>query len=93
LIKPDLFKYLPITKLKINKIQPDKRSAHNNVQDVFIFAPFFNLFIQHHTVKFIMGRGDVKSRRGKIRRKSHGNTRLKLKKLKTLAKQAAAKSE
>jgi ribosomal small subunit protein bTHX len=61
----------------------------------FTFAPFLNQFI-HPTshIEIIMGRGDVKSRRGKIRRGSHGNTRLKLKKLKTLAKkQAAAKAE
>lgn len=38
-----------------------------------------------------MGRGDVKSRNGKIRRGSHGKSRPKLKqKLKTIAKNQAA---
>jgi ribosomal small subunit protein bTHX len=37
-----------------------------------------------------MGRGDVKTRRGKIFRGSHGKSNPKLKKLKTLAKQKAA---
>jgi ribosomal small subunit protein bTHX len=36
-----------------------------------------------------MGKGDFKSKRGKIRRGTHGNSRPKLKKLKTLLKQAA----
>ncbi|HNM25605.1 MAG TPA: 30S ribosomal protein THX, partial [Saprospiraceae bacterium] len=33
-----------------------------------------------------MGKGDFRSKRGKIRRGSHGNSRPKLKKLKTLQK-------
>jgi ribosomal small subunit protein bTHX len=36
-----------------------------------------------------MGKGDFKTKRGKIRRGSHGKSRPKLKKLKTLLKNQA----
>ena len=36
-----------------------------------------------------MGRGDAKTKRGKITRGSHGKSRPKLKKIKTLMKKAA----
>ncbi|HMX38973.1 MAG TPA: 30S ribosomal protein THX [Saprospiraceae bacterium] len=39
-----------------------------------------------------MGRGDARSKRGKIARGSHGKSRPKLVKLKTLGKPAAKKS-
>jgi len=39
--------------------------------------------------RHIMGRGDAKTKRGKITRGSHGNSRPKLKKLKTLQKNEA----
>jgi ribosomal small subunit protein bTHX len=38
-----------------------------------------------------MGRGDFKSKKGKIRRGSHGNKRPKLQKLKTVLKKLAGK--
>ncbi len=38
-----------------------------------------------------MGKGDAKSKRGKIRRGSHGNSRPKLAKLKTVLKKLAGK--
>lgn len=37
-----------------------------------------------------MGRGDAKTKRGKINRGSHGKSRPKLQKLKTALKKAAA---
>ncbi len=37
-----------------------------------------------------MGRGDVKTKRGKITRGSHGKSRPKLEKIKTVLKKAAA---
>jgi len=37
-----------------------------------------------------MGKGDPKTKRGKIRRGSHGNTRPKLDKVKTIQKRQAA---
>lgn len=38
-----------------------------------------------------MGKGDPRSKRGKIRRGSHGNSRPKLLKLKTVLKKLASK--
>ncbi|MBK7938902.1 MAG: 30S ribosomal protein THX [Lewinellaceae bacterium] len=38
-----------------------------------------------------MGKGDSRSKRGKIRRGSHGNNRPKLQKLKTVLKRLAGK--
>jgi len=38
-----------------------------------------------------MGKGDFKTKRGKTRRGSHGNSRPKLKKIKTILKQEAGK--
>ena len=39
-----------------------------------------------------MGKGDIKSKKGKINIGSHGKSRPKLKKLKTLLKQQAEKA-
>lgn len=38
-----------------------------------------------------MGKGDFRSKRGKIRRGSHGNSRPKLKKVSTMLKKLAGK--
>lgn len=38
-----------------------------------------------------MGKGDAKTKRGKIRRGSHGNSRPKLEKLKTVLKKLVGK--
>jgi ribosomal small subunit protein bTHX len=48
--------------------------------------------IHHQKLQYrIMGKGDFKSKRGKISRGSHGKNRPKLKKLKTVMKNLAEK--
>ncbi|MFZ4634800.1 MAG: 30S ribosomal protein THX [Saprospiraceae bacterium] len=48
-------------------------------------------FIQHRliTTLYIMGRGDFRSKKGKIRRGSHGNTRPKPGKMRAIKRKAA----
>jgi 30S ribosomal protein S31 len=56
---------------------------------LLILPPVQNILFTNHSL-ILMGRGDVKTKRGKIWRGSKGKSRPKLKKLKTLQKQQAA---
>jgi ribosomal small subunit protein bTHX len=55
-----------------------------------IFAPLLTHYCLTTSLEFIMGRGDARTKRGKINRGSHGVSRPKLKKIKTVLKKAAA---